>query len=285
MLDVVYTNLSREVPFFLQQLKEKWFDNAVDHEKFLGLDLDYTADQRGVAVIQLCFARHVLIFQRARSDKDCPELMDFLRSGITFASVDIRNDKLKMRHSFGIEIPAGCLVDLQTIMAHATVTLNFNTFLEKAKLKDDGSIFVDRARNLKLILQAGKKDYVLNAALGDEPPATADQDVKNAWLACKEDYSVVQCAVLYGLEPGLQHRFERHGAFEMFQELKFIFQKNARIERYETSDKFYACKMEENSSVSEHVLKMSGVLKPSNEMGIELRRSYQPNPSITAAKL
>ena len=66
MLDVVYTNLSREVSFFLQELKEKWFDNAVDHEKFLGLDLEYTADQRGVAVIQLCFKHHVLIFQWAR---------------------------------------------------------------------------------------------------------------------------------------------------------------------------------------------------------------------------
>ena len=59
-------------------------------------------------------------------------------------------------------------------MAHATVTLNFNTFLEKAKLKDDGSNFVDWARNLKLLLQARKKDYVLNVALGDEPPATGD---------------------------------------------------------------------------------------------------------------
>jgi hypothetical protein len=46
--------------------------------------------------------------------------------------------------------------------------------------------------------------------------------------------------MLYSLEPGLQRRFERHGAYEMFQELKFIFEKNARIERYETSDKFYA---------------------------------------------
>ena len=128
-------------------------------------------------------------------------------------------------------------------MAHATVTLNFNTFLE-AKLKDDGSNFVDWARNLKLLLQARKKHYVLNTALGDEPPATADQDVKNAWLTHKEDYSVVQYAVLYGLEPRLQRHFERHGAYEIFQELKFIFQKNARIERYETSDKFYACKME-----------------------------------------
>uniref|UniRef100_A0A8I6WNG8 3'-5' exonuclease domain-containing protein n=1 Tax=Hordeum vulgare subsp. vulgare TaxID=112509 RepID=A0A8I6WNG8_HORVV len=131
-LRVVYTNLSREVPFFLQQLKERWFDHAEDHEKFFGLDLEYTSDQSGVAVIQICFAGHVLIFQWVRSDKHCPELMEFLRSGITFASVDIRNDKLKMRHSFGIEIPAGCLVDLQTIfrlrhdrtsMAHMAVAL------------------------------------------------------------------------------------------------------------------------------------------------------------------
>ena len=88
-------------------------------------------------------------------------------------------------------------------MARAIATLNFNTFLEKAKLKDNGSNFVDWTRNLKLLLQDGKKDYVLNAALGDEPPATTDQDVKNAWLTRKEDYSVVQCAVLYGLELGL----------------------------------------------------------------------------------
>ena len=44
----------------------------------------------------------------------------------------------------------------------------------------------------------------------------------------------------------------------MFQELKLIFQANARIKRYEVSNKFYSCKMEENSSVSEHILKMSG---------------------------
>ena len=64
--------------------------------------------------------------------------------------------------------------------------------------------------------------------------------------------------MLYGLEPGLQGHFERHGAYEMFQELKLIFQANARIERYEVSNMFYSCKMEENSSVSEHILRMSG---------------------------
>ena len=45
----------------------------------------------------------------------------------------------------------------------------------------------------------------------------------------------------------------------MFEKLKMVFQAHARVERYEVSDKFYSCKMEENSSVSEHILKMSGL--------------------------
>ena len=39
-------------------------------------------------------------------------------------------------------------------MACAVAPLNFNVFLEKAKLKDDGSNFMDWARNLRIILMA-----------------------------------------------------------------------------------------------------------------------------------
>src|SRR6266566_913009 len=155
-------------------------------------------------------------------------------------------------------------------MARATVSLNFNAFLERAKLKDDGSNYTDWVRNLRIILIAAQKNYILDAPLGDGPATGAAADVVNAWQARSDDYSIVQCAMLYGLEPGLQRHFERHGAYEMFQELKFIFQKNARIERYETSDKFYACKMEENGSVSEHILKMSGYSTRLAELGMPL---------------
>ena len=39
-------------------------------------------------------------------------------------------------------------------MARATVPLNFNVFLENAKLKDDGSNYTDWVRNLRIILIA-----------------------------------------------------------------------------------------------------------------------------------
>ena len=96
-------------------------------------------------------------------------------------------------------------------------------------MKDDGSNYTDWVRNLRIILIAAQKNYVPEAPLSARPAADATDDVKNVWQSKADDYSIVQCAMLYGLEPGLQRRFERHGAYEMFQELKLIFQANARL--------------------------------------------------------
>ena len=58
--------------------------------------------------------------------------MDFLRSGIRFASVDVTNERLNMRRIFGIEIPGECHINLQglfqlqyerTLMADMAVAL------------------------------------------------------------------------------------------------------------------------------------------------------------------
>ena len=70
-------------------------------------------------------------------------------------------------------------------MARAVVPLNFNAFLEKAKLKDDGSNYTDWVRNLRIILIAAQKNYILEAPLGVPPPATAD--IVNAWQSRVDD--------------------------------------------------------------------------------------------------
>ena len=103
-------------------------------------------------------------------------------------------------------------------------------------LKDVSSNDADWIRDLRFILIAAQKNYVLDAPLGDGPIAGEDADVMNVWLAQYDDYLIVLCTMLYGLEPGLQKHFERHRAYEMFQELKLVFQTHARVERYETSD-------------------------------------------------
>ena len=56
----------------------------------------------------------------------------------------------------------------------------------------------------------------------------------------------------------------------MFQELKLVFQTHACVKRYETSKKYSTNKMEENSSASEHVLRMSGCYNHLNQVGVKL---------------
>ena len=54
-------------------------------------------------------------------------------------------------------------------------------FLKKNKLKVDSSNDADWVHDLRIILIAAKKNYVLNAPLGDRPIAGADADVMNVW--------------------------------------------------------------------------------------------------------
>ena len=72
-------------------------------------------------------------------------------------------------------------------MARVVAPLNFNAFLEKAKLKDDGSNFVDWAHNLRIILTASQKAYVLDAPLGDPPTPVESLDVVTAWQSRLDD--------------------------------------------------------------------------------------------------
>ena len=64
-------------------------------------------------------------------------------------------------------------------------------FLEKIVLKDVSSNDTDWIRDLRIILIAAQKNYVLDAPLGDRPIAGADADVMNVWLAQYDDYLIV----------------------------------------------------------------------------------------------
>ena len=67
----------------------------------------------------------------------------------------------------------------------------FDMFLEKNKLRDDSSNDADWVRDLRIILIAAQKNYVLDAPLGDGLIARADADVMNIWQARYDDYLIV----------------------------------------------------------------------------------------------
>ena len=58
-------------------------------------------------------------------------------------------------------------------------------------LKDVSSNDADWIHDLRIILIAAQKNYVLDAPLGDGPIAGAHADVMNVWLAQYDDYLIV----------------------------------------------------------------------------------------------
>ncbi|KAK1652280.1 hypothetical protein QYE76_070085, partial [Lolium multiflorum] len=147
-------------------------------------------------------------------------------------------------------------------------SINFNQFLEKEKLKSNGSNFTDWFRHVRIFLNGGNLQYVLDAPLGDPPAETETDEVKNVYATRKTRYSQVRCAILCSLEADLQKRFEHHDPHELINELKTIFETHAAVKCYEASKHFFSCMMEEGSSVSEHMLAMTGHAKKLSDLGI-----------------
>ena len=67
-LHVAYTNNCKILPEALDRLRK--LHEADEHHKFFGLDLEYTANQKDVAVIQIAYKETVLVFQWARYAHD-----------------------------------------------------------------------------------------------------------------------------------------------------------------------------------------------------------------------
>src|SRR3954471_24675913 len=141
-------------------------------------------------------------------------------------------------------------------MAAPCPSFNLGSFLEKDKLKIDGSNFTNWFFTLRILLVPLKMAYVLVAALGDEPPADASQDEKNVYLSKTDGYNLVQSGMLYSMEAELKKHFERIGAYDIITDLEAVFAPHSRAERYEASEAFFLVKTDEHNSVSEHVVKM-----------------------------
>ncbi|KAK1626283.1 hypothetical protein QYE76_000598 [Lolium multiflorum] len=185
-------------------------------------------------------------------------------------AVEMTRGQFPVRQGAGTEssVPRIGLSRWRRLWMDMASPINFNQFLEKEKLKSNGSNFTDWFRHVRIFLNGGNLQYVLDAPLGDPPAETETDEVKVVYATRKTRYSQVQCAILCSLEADLQKCFEHHDPHELVNELKTIFETHAAVECYEASKHFFSCMMEEGSSVSEHMLAMTGHAKKLSDLGI-----------------
>ncbi|GJW24683.1 zinc finger, CCHC-type containing protein [Tanacetum coccineum] len=138
----------------------------------------------------------------------------------------------------------------------------FRSMFEKEKLS--GNNFNDWFARLKLVLRVEKKMHVIEQPLPPAPEAGAEPNIVAQWDSLLFDVILKWCLLLRSMTPELHRQFELHYPYDMVQELRSMFEKQAGVEKFDLIQSFHACKQEEGKSVADYVLKMKGYVGTGN---------------------
>nr|GEW04497.1 zinc finger, CCHC-type [Tanacetum cinerariifolium] len=111
------------------------------------------------------------------------------------------------------------------------------------------------------------------------PPAAAA--AHGAWVKGQKEVDVL---MLLTMDLDIQRNLAHLGAYDMLQELKAIFSKQAEQKLLQTVREFHACKQEEGQSVSSYVLKMKGNIDNLERLGQPVGQNLVKNKPHKAAK-
>nr|GEU47207.1 hypothetical protein [Tanacetum cinerariifolium] len=156
-------------------------------------------------------------------------------------------------------------------MVHPVQNINHLAFRPMFKReKNFGNNFNDCFRQLKLVLRVEKKMYVIEQPLPADPAADSEANVLAEWNALCDAYNEVACLMLGSTNLELYRKFKNYSPYEMLQELKSMFEKQAIVERFDLIQTFYACKQEEGKPTTAYVLQMNGYVDQLERLGYML---------------
>ncbi|GKA41660.1 hypothetical protein Tco_0734320 [Tanacetum coccineum] len=83
------------------------------------------------------------------------------------------------------------------------------------------------------------------------PATNAPNNELEDWNAQCDCHNEVACLMFGSMSPELQRQFENYAPYDMLQELKSMFEKQARVDRFDLIQMFHACKQEVTDSRNE----------------------------------
>ncbi|KAJ9545085.1 hypothetical protein OSB04_024792 [Centaurea solstitialis] len=147
--------------------------------------------------------------------------------------------------------------------------------LEKDKLT--GLNYVDWLRNLRIVLRMENKQRAIEEPLPAAPAAGATRAVREEYEKRLTESNETACLMLATMVPELQRGMGSLGAYDMINQLKDMFQQQARQERYDNVKALSECKMAPGSSVSVHVLKMKAYIDQLERLGFPISQELATN--------
>ncbi|XP_042067328.1 uncharacterized protein LOC121810638 [Salvia splendens] len=143
-----------------------------------------------------------------------------------------------------------------------------------------GSNFTDCFHCLRLVLRHDKVEYVLDKPIDVIPDKEslefATFDVK-AHQKHIDNASDAQCVMLSSMSLELQGQHEHMLPYEMLKHLESFYASQAQTMEYEILRDLFKCKLHDASKVSEHVLKMIGLIERLASIGTVLLANVSTN--------
>ncbi|GJX57397.1 hypothetical protein Tco_0287294 [Tanacetum coccineum] len=125
------------------------------------------------------------------------------------------------------------------LMAKINFVLTHKESLRK-EAQDD--LKTERVSSINLVLRVEKKMHVIEQPLPPAPEPVAEPNVVDQWIALYDAHTEITCLMLGSMTPELHRLFELYYPFDMIQELRSMFEKQARVEKFDLIQSFHASK-------------------------------------------
>ncbi|XP_017970462.1 PREDICTED: uncharacterized protein LOC108660707 [Theobroma cacao] len=133
-------------------------------------------------------------------------------------------------------------------------SLSLRSILDVNKLTSPN--FIDRFRNIKILLKQEKKAYVLNGPVLEKPSDDATNEENEAYTVYVDDLDQATCVMLASIALDLKKQHEAIKALDIILNLREMFDKESHTERFDISRELFRCKMSEGSPRKPYVVKM-----------------------------
>ncbi|GJU69668.1 retrotransposon protein, putative, ty1-copia subclass [Tanacetum coccineum] len=91
-----------------------------------------------------------------------------------------------------------------------------------------------------------------------------------SWTSLYDAHTEMPCLDAWSMTPELHRQLNMYYPFDDIQELRSMFEKQARVEKFDLIQSFHACKQEEGKPVADYVLKMKGYVEKLESLGYVL---------------
>ncbi|GJW17585.1 retrovirus-related pol polyprotein from transposon TNT 1-94 [Tanacetum coccineum] len=123
--------------------------------------------------------------------------------------------------------------------------------------------------------------HVIEQPLPPAPEPVAEPNVVDQWTTLYDAHTEIACLMLGSMTPELHRQFELYYPFDMIQELRSMFEKQAGVEKFDLIQSFHACKQEEGKPVADYVLKMKGYVEKLERLGYKKIEASWAQPVLS----